>query len=58
MMGPCMCGAMDCITCRGDEAINYVTPCGNCDATSGSDCECGAYEREEHDYYPDAGDLH
>lgn len=57
MTGPCMCGAFDCVACRGEEAISYSTQCANCDE-SGADCECGTYERKEYDYYPDAGDLY
>lgn len=57
MMGPCMCGALDCYACRGSDAIDYVTPCANC-GEKGEHCECDEYQREEHDFYPTYDELH
>ena len=53
---PCMCGAMDCYSCRGSDAIDYVTPCENC-GEKGEFCECGDYQREEADFHPTYDEL-
>ena len=36
-----MCGGLDCYTCHGDSAYDYVTACENCDGDNILECTCG-----------------